>query len=67
MFGAVLGGDPGFSSQWAIANGADAKFCFLTFEANPQAPFLDCLGDAIFEVKELEWAEGIDCHYCVRM
>ena len=54
MFGAVLAGDPGFSSQWAIANGADTQFCLLTLEANVQAPFLDCLGDAVFEVKEFE-------------
>ena len=54
LLGAVLASDPGFSGEGAVADGADAKLCFLTLEADVQAPFLDCLGDAVFEVKEFE-------------
>ena len=62
MFGAMFAGDPAFSGKWAVADGADAEFCFFAFEANPQAPFLDCLGDAVFEVKELERTQWVDRH-----
>ena len=62
MLRAVLAGDPGFSSQWAVADGADAQFCLFALEADAQAPFLDCLGDAVFEVKELERTQWVDRH-----